>query len=71
MPISGREFVDDGGGSFCLDEFEYVGCGIEQGCGDFPTVGCDPCTDTAYQFLDTCLPDGWSECPDPGSVGFC
>ncbi len=45
----------------------FVGCLPEQGCGDAITCGISP-SGIEDEFLDTCLPPGWTQCePEPST----
>ncbi len=64
MPIGGRPIVMMGDG-VCIGEPEYLECQDAIGCGDAITYGCENKEATIYEFIDTCIPEGWMECPPP------
>lgn len=65
MPINGAPIEMTGNGG-CLQPLEFIECQVAIGCGDAITYACEGDDAPPFEFLDTCIPDGWFECPAPG-----
>ncbi len=67
MTIGGAEIQMTNNGA-CLGEREFLDCQPLTGCGDAITYACEGPDAPMYQFIDTCIPDGWVECGPPPPV---
>lgn len=64
MPIVGTPILMPDGGA-CLGPREFLDCQLATGCGDAITYACAGLDAPLYQFLDTCIPEGWIDCGPP------
>ncbi len=70
MPIFGSKFVSDDA-AFCIDPPSYLACEEQLVCAEVITTVCKG--QVKYQLANTCIPEGYTECPappDPGMDGF-
>lgn len=67
MAIVGTPILFPDGGA-CLGPSEFLDCRLATGCGDAITYACAGLDAPLYQFLDTCIPEGWSDCGAPPPV---
>lgn len=67
MAIGGMPILMPDGGA-CLGPREFLACQLATGCGDAITYACAGLDAPLYQFLDTCVPEGWIDCGTPPPV---
>jgi hypothetical protein len=64
MPIGGRPIEMPGDGA-CLGAREFIECQDAAGCLEVITYACAGDDATIYEFGDSCVPEGWIDCPPP------
>jgi len=58
------------GDSWCIGMREFIECQDAAVCDQVITTACENKDTTVFQFADSCIPTGWSECPPPDGGPF-
>jgi len=67
MAIAGAEIMTMGEGA-CLGEREFIDCQPATGCAEVITYACEGDDAPLYEFPNSCIPLGWSECGPPPPI---